>query len=122
MDILLTPIPEFDGEIYRQWLSALIRHHHERGFPPVLNLFYRQVGIAIIIEPALPEPVQVLTRPRIHTAEEIQRHRMLAMPVPDIPVQTFPEQAIAQQIHRIEITHRRLCIRIEKIGSSALLR
>ena len=114
MDFPGSSIGEFYGEVYRHGLAAFVDDDHVSAFfmPQSGN---GQIRISSVIKPASPEPVQVPARSSIHAAKEIQRSRMFAAPIPDIPVQPLQEQAVPQQVFDIEITQRRFRIGIEVI-------
>src|SRR6185437_9119333 len=95
MDLPCRPIRTLDGKVNRNRFTSLVCNDDRNSRPPTGDGFDAEVGIAIVIEPAFPEPVQVTPRPGIAAAKEIQRPRMPAMPYPDIFMQPFLEQAVA---------------------------
>src|SRR6478736_3489470 len=103
-------IPEKNGQIHRYRLGSQTFNFHLVFCP---CFFYRtdsQVGIAIIIKPALPEPVQVFSGTIIHRVEKVEWCRMPAIPQFNIIMQTTKKSTVSQHIFYKEITKSRLGI------------
>src|SRR5450755_4672192 len=104
MDFLGGIVLKKNGQIHRYRLSPYTFHNYLIFGSYFLYGPERQVGISIIIKPALPEPVQVFSGTGVHGIKKVKGSRMPAVPMADIILKAFIKSSISQHFFYIQIT------------------
>src|SRR5580692_843200 len=81
VDLFLGAVSIFDRQVDRYGFIAFVGNKDRPGILLMAYVSNGQIGIAALIEPSFPEPVEVAPGPRIDAAEEIEGDGVLAVPV-----------------------------------------
>src|SRR5438876_221906 len=113
---LVNPLTGAIGEVRiqvkRHWHSTNVVYPRRVAITRFIDAREREIDVVIAEEPAIPEPVQVLTGDVVEGVEEIPGNGVLAVPAIHELVQRATECRVSEEILEREVADRGLAVRV----------